>query len=122
MSVAIRSTAVAVVLGLVCGGAFAATSADVGPVGDKADATRYLNAVFVQSQCRISEADLLVKMRADRQSPTAEDRSQPSIGTLMLIRHRWIFSTLQDLIATGQVCQDPGDISIAISKFGGCGA
>lgn len=96
------------------------TSAAVGPVGDRADAAAYLDAVFVDNACRVNEARLLEIMKADGQSPTEADMAGQSIGTDKLIRHRWIFLTLQEMIKDGRVCQDVNDETLAISKFGGC--
>ena len=97
-----------------------ANSADIGPVSDRSDAARYLEAVFAESACQITEANLLEQMRADGQSPTSADMSMPSTGTDKMIRHRWIFVTLQEKFANGDVCADSEDLTLAISKFGGC--
>ncbi len=115
--------ALALTFMLFCGSftpGFALSSGDIGPVTDEAQATRYLDAVFQASQCHLSEAALLVQMRADGQSPSDLDRANPSVNTSKLMRHRWVFKTLQDLIASGSVCPDASDPAATISKFGGC--
>jgi len=98
----------------------AATSADIGPVTGREDATRYLDAVFAAAECRITEAGLLKQMRADKQSPSKADRANPGVNTDKQLRHRWIFKTLQEMVARGEVCADSTDPALSIAKFGAC--
>ena len=59
-------------------------------------------------------------MVADGVAPGVDDMAQPLIGTDKIIRQRRIMAELEHLFATGAVCEDPDNPTIAISKFGGC--
>lgn len=99
-----------------------AGSARVGPVTDAATARAWLDAAFAEHHCHMTEAELLSVMRQEGQSPRNLGAAGGSVSADKLMRHRRIFHELQVLRASGEVCVDPADPSLSISKFGGCAA
>ncbi|RMD89912.1 MAG: hypothetical protein D6811_11510 [Alphaproteobacteria bacterium] len=116
-----RAIAVAAVLaGPALASAPPPPSAALGPVASAADARAYLDAVFFAHGCAIDEATLLAVMRADGQSPADLTAAQGSASPEKLMRHRWIFRTLQAMREDGELCPDPADPTRSLAKFGAC--
>ena len=100
---------------LFTGSAFAGTV-----VEDRAAARVWLDRAFAGNDCRFTQSALNRAMIAGGVAPGVDDMAQPLIGTTKIIRQRLIMAELEHLFATGAVCEDPENPTIAISKFGGC--
>lgn len=89
-------------------------------IEDKAAATAYIDRTFSAHECRMSKSAFFTKMEQDGVAPTTDDMARPTDGSLKIIRQRRVLAALQGLFASGDVCEDNADKTIAISKFGGC--
>lgn len=86
----------------------------------RAEARVWLDEAFAAHACRFTQSGLNAAMIAGGVAPGVDDMAQPLIGTNKIIRQRLIMAELEHLFATGAVCEDPENPTIAISKFGGC--
>ncbi len=89
-------------------------------IEDRQAAVAYIDRIFEENGCRMSQAAFFRRMEVDGVAPTSTDMSQPLIGTEKIIRQRRIYAALEELFGLDSLSADADDKSIAISRFGGC--
>ncbi|MFV2052447.1 hypothetical protein [Aliiroseovarius sp. YM-037] len=89
-------------------------------IDSPAVARAYVDSVFAENDCTMRYSAFVDRMHADGIIPTEAEKLDPHTGVTKFIGQRRVFAVMETLFASGGLCADEADETIAISKFGGC--